>query len=844
MSILINFSITFFFINCIYAVSAPPVSYTVEQPDGAIIPVKMFGHEYYSLIETLDGYVIDWIEDEARLGWYYKSLNSDNNFITTSIKVVYPTPEYLYLQKNIREISPSVKKHIHHDINEMRSKNSHLNKSLIDSTFKPLIFLVDFNSLPSGMPEKKYSKEQFKKLLFEEQLDSDGSLLPSSYDMSVRDYYFEISNGMLEINGGLESVVDWMTADNSYSYYVDSEQGTGVGSNGLSHSAAALVVELAMKIESDYDFQDYDGNLDGDLDCIILIVEGWGNGDDDQFWPHMSFIHSGANGIGSINGSAPINNQGYFSLDGVAIKKYIVIPEQFHMNYFEINKNDIHPIGTISHEIGHVLGLPDLYDTSVNSAAGIGQWGLMGSGNWKRQTSPAYMGAWSRYKLGFINPQIIENVDGIDEILVNPINQEINFSAMLLPLTSHMPQEYLLIENRQKQGTDQHLQESGLLVWHVDETITGMYPAMNSVNTNPDHYGVNLLQADGLGDLYTGSGSADSKDPFPGSLGIKSISPLTIPNTLSYRYDRDGDGDIDSESNSGVYIKEISEDIDGTIHFNITNLNTLGKIIGYDEGGYNGISFDDTYESLQWAGIRFKVEENNILSGIQTVFPPSTWSWNVSDYVVNIWEGWKNNKPQNLLLTYNSNVSWTPENFRDGGWVFIPFLNEKIIFSPESEYYVEINYNGVGGVYPFDKGIYFNSNNNNMSYYRSNTSESCKSLTDLGDADWNIRVVVSSDENLSSENIYTPKTNQFFSNYPNPFNPSTTISLLLSQSSHVQYTIFNLKGEKIIAKDMNLLNRGFYEFNIDMSRYSSGVYFYQFIIDDNINSTNKMVLLK
>ena len=62
-----------------------------------------------------------------------------------------------------------------------------------------------------------------------------------------------------------------------------------------------------------------------------------------------------------------------------------------------------------------------------------------------------------------------------------------------------------------------------------------MYPALNSINVNPDHYGVNLLQADGLGELYTESGRADKGDPFPGSLNINSISNITVPNTNSQK---------------------------------------------------------------------------------------------------------------------------------------------------------------------------------------------------------------------------------------------------------------------------------------------------------------------
>jgi M6 family metalloprotease-like protein len=299
--------------------------------------------------------------------------------------------------------------------------------------------------------------------------------------MSVQDYYHEISNGNLEVIGDDGSIVDWITVGHDYSYYVDGEQGTGSGAHGVARSAAALVVEIAMEHHSEIDFSHFDGDGDGAVDVVILIVEGWGNGANNQFWPHMSLIHSGSSGIGLIDSDAPTNDDGYFSPDGVvAIKKYIVIPEQFHMNYYGVGEYYIHPIGTICHELGHVLGIPDLYDTSDNSAAGIGQWGLMGAGNWQRQTSPAYMSAWSRYQLGFINPIIRYAVVNNEEILLPAESGEEGLLAMIIPMDTNMPQEYLILENRQQLGTDQYLEKSGLLVWHVDEIITGMYPAINS----------------------------------------------------------------------------------------------------------------------------------------------------------------------------------------------------------------------------------------------------------------------------------------------------------------------------------------------------------------------------
>ena len=53
---------------------------------------------------------------------------------------------------------------------------------------------------------------------------------------------------------------------------------------------------------------------DGNVDVIILIVEGWGNGGSNQFWPHMSIIHSSMFGPSSIFEEADIDNDGSLDL--------------------------------------------------------------------------------------------------------------------------------------------------------------------------------------------------------------------------------------------------------------------------------------------------------------------------------------------------------------------------------------------------------------------------------------------------------------------------------------------------------------------------------------------------
>lgn len=210
-----------FIVTTLLAVSAPPFPFEVEQPDGIKIQVRAFGHEYYSWMETEDGYVIDWVEDDVRLGWYYSELDENGKFTASDRLVTYPAPIDLYIPKGLKEMSPILRNIPHSNSQNINLHETYLERAVSTNILTPLVLLVDFPSLPSGIPNHQYTREEFRQLLFEENLNSDGAVLPESYDMSVRDYYYEISMGNFEISGELESIVDWTTVDHDYSYYVD-----------------------------------------------------------------------------------------------------------------------------------------------------------------------------------------------------------------------------------------------------------------------------------------------------------------------------------------------------------------------------------------------------------------------------------------------------------------------------------------------------------------------------------------------------------------------------------------------------------------------------------------------
>ena len=89
---------------------------------------------------------------------------------------------------------------------------------------------------------------------------------------------------------------------------------------------------------------------------------------------------------------------------------------------------------------------------------------------------------------------------------------------------------------------------------------------------------------------------------------------------------------------------------------------------------------------------------------------------------------------------------------------------------------------------------------------------------------------------------------ELHTNYPNPFNPSTTINFTLSVASNIQIDIFNIKGQKIKTLLNEYRSMGNHNVVWDGKNdagisVSSGIYFYT-IKTDNFTATRRMVLMK
>ena len=79
--------------------------------------------------------------------------------------------------------------------------------------------------------------------------------------------------------------------------------------------------------------------------------------------------------------------------------------------------------------------------------------------------------------------------------------------------------------------------------------------------------------------------------------------------------------------------------------------------------------------------------------------------------------------------------------------------------------------------------------------------------------------------------------------YPNPFNPSTTLSVSMPVDGMIQVSIYNLSGQEIkeIVHEFN--TAGTYKYTWNAALYPSGVYFAQISLNNTVH-TQKLILMK
>ncbi|MFA5010439.1 MAG: T9SS type A sorting domain-containing protein [Ignavibacteria bacterium] len=92
-------------------------------------------------------------------------------------------------------------------------------------------------------------------------------------------------------------------------------------------------------------------------------------------------------------------------------------------------------------------------------------------------------------------------------------------------------------------------------------------------------------------------------------------------------------------------------------------------------------------------------------------------------------------------------------------------------------------------------------------------------------------------------NLQTPKEYKLEQNFPNPFNPTTSINYSIPKSGLVTLKIYNIFGKEISTLVNEVKNSGNYSVDFNASNISSGLYFYE-LTSGSFVQTRKMMLIK
>ncbi len=374
----------------------------------------------------------------------------------------------------------------------------------IDGSLKVIVLLVDFSDREGTRPVSFYEN-----LLFAKGTNGTGSM---------RDYFQEVSLNKVDVNG---SVHGWFRMPEPYSYYHNGKSGTKGqyprNARRMAEHAVLGAITAGVRFDPALDL-----NGDGAINALFIVHAGDGAEHYDKsdsrryqnIWSHKW-------GLGN-----PINVG-----NNLMATTYLTVPQ-------------MPSVGLCAHELGHLaFQWDDFYDPNYGDDGkawdGSGEWDLMAGGSWNDSgRSPAHPAALHKVQHDWVE---LDVVNSSQQLTLDPYTST---SGKVIKIVSkkYSSSQYLLLENRTRQGFDSHLPGEGLLVWRVDEV---------KQQFTPEKPALYLVQADGRHELARAgdSNSGDTGDPFPGSSGRTFLNDSgKISTTFP-------DGD-----ESGVSLKNITRD--------------------------------------------------------------------------------------------------------------------------------------------------------------------------------------------------------------------------------------------------------------------------------------------
>jgi M6 family metalloprotease-like protein len=522
-----NRRILFVSLLCIVAtlaVASPalrqPINYRL--PDGTYITITLQGDEFLDWAISSDGYTL--LINEA--GYYeYASQDSNNQLVLSGVRMhdisERTSDEIRFLQgveKRLRfpREQAARLRNAGFLASELRSETALASAPTIGEVHAPVI-LVDFPDQPFAC-----QKEDFVNLLSQPHYTGGGTFTGSLYD-----YFYDNSYGKLRYK---VDVYGPYRMPNPIAYY-DYKNGG---------DAKAMAKTAAQMAHADgCDFSKYDNDNDGTVDGIHIIFGGYGQESGapkgHSIWSHKS----------SISGT---------SFDGKSLSVYSCSPE-----LHGTSGANIAGIGTTAHELCHVFGIRDYYDTDDDGSGGDAvtpnRWDIMDQGQFLNGgRTPSRLSAYPKVRFGWVKEVVLNSPAQV----FLPLPQE---DGVVYRINTKTNNEYFLIENRLQTGWDTYVPASGMLIFHVD----GSRVNNSGLNDNPANRGYYVKQAGG------GANSDEldhrERDPYPYG-NNNSFTDTSVP---------------DARSKAGVNtekpVTNIVRNADGTITFDFMGGNNSQVLI-------------------------------------------------------------------------------------------------------------------------------------------------------------------------------------------------------------------------------------------------------------------------
>ena len=287
---------------------------------------------------------------------------------------------------------------------------------------------------------------------------------------SLAAYYREVSYGKLSVTG---DVYGWYTLPYPEVHY---------GKNCLNINDAncdgqdvswEVAQDVVSQAEKEVNFTNYD---------------------------YFAFVHSGN---GQESSRAPDDVWSVTYVSGVEIPTSSRSLVAFSI-VAEKEAKGMVPLGVYCAEFGHLLGVPDMFDTATGKTE-MGPWELEELGTWNGKpegSSPAEMSSWDRLKIGWLSQAdeivLAQSASALDSL--NPLEDSEGLRAAEVLATK----SYYLLEVREPIGFDSALPSFGVIVYQIT----------NSDASAPFHKVAGLTTSFGAGYQYASNGSSGEDVTF------------------------------------------------------------------------------------------------------------------------------------------------------------------------------------------------------------------------------------------------------------------------------------------------------------------------------------------